>query len=178
LQSGFPLVRRNRSAKKGQGTNLNLPVGIAVDGRGNVYVTNQGGASIEEFAPSSSAPVRTVAGPATGLDQPVAIALDTAGNMYVANQGSNSVTVYAAAAQGNVAPTRIIAGASTAISYPEGLALDAAGNVWVTNLHGGEPGAVTVFARGASGDVPPMATLTANNSTYAFNPSGIAILPP
>ncbi len=162
----------------GQGTNLNLPVGIAVDARGNVYVANVGSASIEEFSPSSGTPIRTIAGQATGLDQPVAIALDPAGDIYVANQGSNSVAVYAASAQGNAAPTRTIAGSATTISFPEGLALDAAGNVWVTNLHGGEPGAVTVFAQGAAGNVPPMATYTANNSTYAFNPSGIAILPP
>ena len=162
----------------GSNSGLAKPLGIAVDGAGNIYAANSASSTIAVFNQSSSTPARIVSGPSTGLGTPVGVAVDSAGDVYALNQATNSVTVYSPSASGNAAPIRTIAGNLTSISSPQGIALDSSGNVWVTNLYGGAPGSVTVFAAGSNGNVAPMATYTASNSTYAFHPSGIAIVAP
>jgi sugar lactone lactonase YvrE len=158
---------------------LNQPYGIAVDGSGNIYVTNDSSgsssfASVEEFSPSSAAPIRTIAGTATGLNAPIAIALDSSANLYVVNSNGNSVTVYGPGATGNAAPIRVIAGVATQIGNPQGVALDPAGNTWVTNLQPpGTPGSLNVFAAAVNGNVAPIALLS-GNASVVFNPVGIA----
>ena len=87
---------------------------VATDAAGNLYVT--GSASIEEFAPGSTTPIRSIAGPHTRLNAPTDLAVDGAGNLYVANQFGTVVSVFGAAATGDAAPTRII-GQSVETAY-------------------------------------------------------------
>jgi DNA-binding beta-propeller fold protein YncE len=61
-------------------TGLNLPVGLVVDSQGNIYVANNNGEDILEFAPITSAsgpqnvaPIATISGGMTGLNIPLGI---------------------------------------------------------------------------------------------------------
>jgi trimeric autotransporter adhesin len=79
-----------------------VPVGVAVDGSGNIYIADAFYNSIRMVAPSGT--ITTVAGsgtgsysgdggPATkaGLNQPQAVAIDTAGNLYIADTGDSRI---------------------------------------------------------------------------------------
>src|SRR5438552_2375633 len=104
----------------GGNTGLSFPVGIALDGAGNIYVTDVSGNSVTVYAPGASGnttPTATIAGGNTGLGRPAGIALDGAGNIYVANSGG-SITVYAAGASGNATPMVTIAGSNTGLTNP------------------------------------------------------------
>lgn len=162
----------------GTSTGLNLPVGIAVDAAGKIYVANGGsgvGSSITIYAAGASgnaAPLATIAGSNTGLRGPNGLTLDATGDVYVTNYGFNgdyyTVTVYAAGASGDATPTTMIGVSNgTGLSYPFGIARDAAGNHYVTNPG---PNTVTEYAAGASGNAAPMATIVV--VAYSGNQSG------
>src|SRR5205823_14032264 len=133
-------------------TGLSSPRGLGLDASGRIYVTNQGdlfgeNASVEIFSSGASgnpAPLARLAGGSTGLVAPPGIALDAAGNIYVPNANASpaDVTIYAAAADGDVAPTstiitRFVAGIpdlSFVFGFPIGIALDGSGNVHVARF--------------------------------------------
>src|SRR6266481_8742070 len=79
---------------------LNKPHGLAVDGRGNIYVSDRGNHAIRVVAANGD--VRTLAGngkegksdgvgAAAGFNQPIAVAIDKAGNAYVADRDNHTV---------------------------------------------------------------------------------------
>ena len=82
------------------GGGLDFPNGIAVDGAGNVWVTNYHGvsASLTELAGSNAASPGTFLSPATGfgsdasMQEPYGVAVDASGNLWVSNTGNDSVT--------------------------------------------------------------------------------------
>jgi len=164
----------------GSNTGLNFPVGIALDGAGNIYVTNAGFPfSITVYAAGASGnatPTAMIAGGNTGLNSPLGIALDGAGNIYVVNQsgGIGSITVYAPGASGNATPTATIAGGNTGLSFPSGIARDGAGNIYVANSFSSITVSITVYAAGASGNATPTATIAGGN-TGLDGPAGIAL---
>jgi sugar lactone lactonase YvrE len=161
----------------GDNTGLLFPYAIALDGAGNIYVTNIDGA-----APDGTTGIRVYAAGASGNATPIAtipdfagpvgIALDGAGNIYVADQGDQTIRVYEAGA-GNPTPTATIAGGNTGLSSPWGIALDGAGNIYVTNPNP-SVNSITVYAAGASGDATPTATIAGGN-TGLNSPQGIAL---
>ena len=86
---------------------------VALDGTGNLYVTNLVVNSILVFpagATDNVPPLRTISGTNTGLSSPTGVVLDNAGNLYVTNNNVNSITVYPPGASGNVPPSRTISG--------------------------------------------------------------------
>jgi len=79
---------------------LNRPHGLAIDGRGNVYVSDRGNHAIRVVAPNGD--IRTLAGngkegkadgigAAASFNQPVAVAVDKSGNVYVADRDNHLV---------------------------------------------------------------------------------------
>ena len=162
----------------GPNTGLNLPLGIAVDSAGKIYVANNDNNTVTVYAAGLSGtvnatPIQTIRGFSTGLAEPTGVALDSNLNIYVSNQGSGflagsggsggstggaSVTVYPAGSTGNATPTAIISGANTGLGSPVGIALDGSSNVYVV-----DSGTVLVFAAvGASTgiiDVAPVTTV-------------------
>lgn len=87
--------------------------GVAVDGEGNIYVSNvsssTGVASILEFSAGSTgnvAPMRTISGSATTMSALGNLALDSAGNIYVLNE--LNILKFSSTATGNVAPIATI----------------------------------------------------------------------
>ena len=129
----------------GIATQLREPTAIALDGRGNIYVTcnnwtnlvtwwnpitwtNQGtyeGSSIVVFAAGSkdnATPIATIAGPHTGLRTVFSLAVDPSGNIsvgtFIGNDGPVGVEVFAAGSNGDVKPRAAIIGHNTAIQFP------------------------------------------------------------
>jgi sugar lactone lactonase YvrE len=155
----------------GTSTGLSIPLGVAVDSAGNIWVTNSNTSSITEYAPGSNgnqAPINTVIGNATGLSQPIGIWIDSSQHVWVANFGNNSVTEYGPNPSGNQAPIATIAGAATTLNQPAYLTVDTNGNVYVTNFNGNN---IAIYAPGASGNAAPFVSFGGN----CFSPAGIAL---
>src|SRR5712691_5764325 len=79
---------------------FNRPHGLAIDGRGNVYVSDRGNHAIRVVAANGD--IRTLAGngkdgnadgtgAAAAFNQPVAVAVDKSGNVYVADRDNHTV---------------------------------------------------------------------------------------
>jgi len=65
---------------------LASPLGVAVDGSGNVYAANYGGDSVAEFDPAAdgaAVPTTTIGGATTTLSGPAGLFVDAAGDLFV-----------------------------------------------------------------------------------------------
>ena len=131
---------------------LKVPLGVAVDGSGNLFIADQVNSRIRKV--SSSGIISTVAGngsfsysgdggPATaaGLNQPDGVAVDGSGNLYIVDLGNYVIR--------KVSPSGIIStvagngsmdssgdgGAATAASFmePVSVAIDGSGNLFIAD---------------------------------------------
>jgi sugar lactone lactonase YvrE len=184
-------------SSNGYGTNalFNQPVGIAVDGAGNVYVADTGNDLMRMISPMGN--VTTLAGlagvagsrdnPGTNalFNQPMGIALDAATNLYVADYGNDtirkitpngSVSTFAGSA-GNFGFANA-SGTSAQFYQPEGIAVDGSGNVYVADTGNNavrkitSGGAVTTIG-GTAG--MPGGTDASGTSALFYQPQGIAV---
>jgi len=108
---------------QGSRTQLNLPMGTAVDAdRNEIAVVNNGDNSLLIFRRTDSgnvAPVRVIRGPRTGIERPMGVAIDAKNNeLWVTNFGNHSAVVFDRAASGNVTPKRIIRNAPAGTPTP------------------------------------------------------------
>ena len=134
---------------------IHEPVGVATDGAGNFYYTDNGnnligkvdlngnltivaGTGVAGFSPDG-----TVATSAL-LDAPSAILVDGAGNIYFSDSGNSAIReiVHATGLIETVAGTGVVGysgdgGAATQamLNHPEGLAIDAAGNLYIADTN-------------------------------------------
>jgi len=132
----------------GSGASFNVPVGIALDGAGNLYVSEQGNFDIRKITPGGT--VTTFAGtaggagnangtgPAAQFNLPAGLAVDAAGNVYVADYANNTIRKITPASVvttfvGNPQSTGSTdgPGASAKFYLPTGIAVDASGNLYV-----------------------------------------------
>ena len=132
----------------GNSASFNVPLGIAADAAGNIYVADLGTNLIRKI--NSNGLVTTLAG--SGADgsangtgtgasfsSPNGVAVDAAGNIYVADYGNNLIrkinpdgVVTTLAGSGAAGSAN---GTGTAASFfsPAGVAVDGAGNVYVAD---------------------------------------------
>lgn len=68
-------------------TGLNEPQGLATDGKGNLYVVEQGTSRLLKYDIATK--TQTVL--ATGLSVPTSVAVDSKGEVYVAEEGANRI---------------------------------------------------------------------------------------
>ena len=111
------------------GTQLSGPVGVTVDGGGNVYVADTGNNRVVElpWTGSGYGPQTTL--PLTGLISPMGMAVDAAGNLYVASNGNDKVVKVTRTGNGFGQQTKV----GTGLNGPSGVAVDMNGNVYITD---------------------------------------------
>jgi sugar lactone lactonase YvrE len=85
------------------------PMDVALDGAGNLYVTDLYSAGISVFAPGATTPSRTIVGPHTRLNNGLGLAVDASGQIYV-TRDDDTMFVFAAGATGDQAPSRVATG--------------------------------------------------------------------
>jgi sugar lactone lactonase YvrE len=136
----------------GTGTeaSFNHPMGVAVDGSGNVYVAERSNHLIRKitsagvvttFAGSGSEGSADGTGTAASFNEPQDVAVDGSGNMYVADHTNNRIrkitsagvvtTLAGSGSEGSADGT----GTAASFYYPAGVAVDGSGNVYVAG-HG------------------------------------------
>jgi streptogramin lyase len=105
---------------------LNSPAGLAIDGKGDVIVANNGGNSLTAFSPVGSYLTTVTTG---GLNAPWGIAIDGSGNLWVSNNGNNTISEFNSSGVANTSSPFSGGG----LTKPEGLAVDAQSHLWVAN---------------------------------------------
>jgi sugar lactone lactonase YvrE len=138
-----------------------VPLRLALDGGGNLYVTEWGRGRVRRIAPSGI--ITTVAGNGTrGLGgdggpahqaqllHPGATASDRAGNLYIADTDNGRIR--------KVSPSGIITSLAQRFESPSALAIDGAGRLYVKTrgevvLRVDPDGLVTRWAGGGTGDI-------------------------
>ena len=174
---------------------FNRPLGLAVDGAGNQYVTDSYNNTVRKITPGGV--VTTLAGLAgssgsvngTGgaarFKFPSGVAVDAVGNVYVADEYNHTIRkitpgglVTTLAGLPGLAGSVNGTGSAARFNYPNGLAVDAAGNVYVADqsnctIRKITPGAVVTTLAG----VPGLAgSADGTGSAVRFNyPSGVAV---
>jgi len=125
-----------------------LPIGVAVDSNGNVYVADSGNHLIRKITPAGV--VSTLAGSTTfgyadgtgskaSFNYPSGVAVDSNGNVYVADNNNNEIrkitpagvvsTLAGSTAQGNADGT----GSAASFNSPTDVTVDSNGNVYVVD---------------------------------------------
>jgi sugar lactone lactonase YvrE len=140
----------DRAHADGNGTSASFspPMGVAVDGSGNLYVGDLGNERVRKITPSGS--VTTLAGSGSkgyadgngtsaSFNRPCAVAVDDVGNIYVGDYWNNrirkitpsgSVTTLAGSGSAGYADGN---GTSASFNGPGGVAVDGSGNVYVAD---------------------------------------------
>ncbi|MBC5829683.1 MAG: hypothetical protein GIW98_05765 [Candidatus Eremiobacteraeota bacterium] len=143
----------------GAAAKLALPISIAVDSAGRIYVSNfnftgNGYVTVYSANPSGNAPIRTI----PNLTNPNAVAVDAMNELFVASGAgvSGSILVYGS---GNT-PLRTIAGSNTLLAGPVGLAVAFIGtqeSIFVMNT---SAPTITSYPVTANGNVGPSKAIT------------------
>jgi len=173
--------------------------GIAVDGAGNVYVTDSSN-TIRKITPAGA--VTTLAGTpdvhgsadgtgsAAQFWQPWGIAVDSASNVYVADQANNTIrkitpagVVTTIAGAAGVIGSADGSGNAARFNAPAGIAVDSAGNLYVADTYNRtirkitSAGVVTTFAgmAGIAGSTDGTGGAARFNNRYALAVAGTTL---
>jgi sugar lactone lactonase YvrE len=163
-------------------TELCNPVGVAVDGAGNLYIADEFNQRIRKVTPGGT--ITTVAGDGTGgyigdggpatseeLYYPIGVAVDGSGNLYIADQGNQRIrkvtpggTITTVAGDGTYGYSGDGGPATSAELFnPVGVAVGGAGNLYIAD-----------YGNNRLRKVTPGGTITtvAGNGTGGFSGDG------
>jgi len=179
----------------GPAAQLYIPIGVAVDGSGNVFVADAGTSTIRKITPAGV--VTTVAGSVFGFgsadgtgasarfNAPLGIAVDAGGTLYVADTSNNTIRkVTPAGVVTTLAGTHGVignadgTGAAAQFNGPFGIAVDGSGTVYVTDqvncsIRKITSGGVVTTLAGSPG-VPGNIDGTGTGARFNY-PAGLAI---
>ena len=112
------------------GGGFNYPWGAAVDGSGNIYVTDYDNSAVYEMPAgcASSSCMTTLGG---GFSGPTGLAVDGSGNVYVADFSNSAVKKMPA----GCASSSCVATLGGGFDDPAGVAVDSSGNVYVADTY-------------------------------------------
>ncbi len=159
VDSTGPITTIAGTGERGDGgpaaeAQLSDPIGVAVDGAGNLYIAERDNQRIRKV--DSTGTITTIAGtgelsfggdsgPATEaqLSAPTGVAVDGAGNVYIADTENQRIrkvdstgTITTIAGTGELSFGGDGGPASEAqLAYPTGVAVDEAGNVYIADLN-------------------------------------------
>ena len=137
---------------------FDLPVGLAIDKSGNLYVGDALQDVVWEVPSGSTTPTKLSL---DGLDDPVGLAIDPSNNLWVANDANNTVLGF------HLGDSSAFATITSGLSGPYSIAFEKTGTLFVgSSLH--YPGDVTAYK---SGSASPFESISVGN------PAGLAIYP-
>ncbi|HEY2475493.1 MAG TPA: hypothetical protein VGI19_11910 [Candidatus Cybelea sp.] len=125
---------------------VNIPVSVAVDSVGNLYVANRSYAdsSVTVYAPGSTKILRTLS---RRLTNPTQLALDASNNLFVMNASLNS---YGSVVEYQANSSEILRHITNGVLLPQAIAVDDSGNLFVANSPEFSSGWISVYAPGQS----------------------------
>ncbi|MGA9274402.1 MAG: SMP-30/gluconolactonase/LRE family protein [Candidatus Cybelea sp.] len=137
---------------------FDLPVGLALDKSGNLYVGDVLQNVVWEVPQGSTTPTKLGL---SGLDDPTGVAIDPSNNLWVANDQNNTVLGF------HLGDTSSFISITSGLSGPYSIAFERTGTLFVGNsLH--YPGDVAGYKSGAT---------TQFESISVGNPAGLAVYP-
>jgi DNA-binding beta-propeller fold protein YncE len=112
--------------------NFSSPIGIAVDGSGNVYVADTGNNRVEKFTSTGTYITQWTGSGPNLLNGPLGVAVDSGGNVYVADSQNDRVEKFT---NTGTFLTQWGSGGSDdgEFGFPYGVAANSAGNVYVVD---------------------------------------------
>lgn len=115
------------------GARLKVPFDVAVDGTGNLFMTDTVNARVVEIPAGGGAP--TSIDPIVDgddLDTPGGVIVDGSGNLYISDLDNNNIVKVPA--DGSAAVNLNPAPNGLALNYPCGMAFDAAGDLYIADV--------------------------------------------
>jgi sugar lactone lactonase YvrE len=140
--------------------------GIAIDGGGNLYITDPGNSRVVKVSSSGAGAVISTG--SVTLNAPQGIALDQAGDLYIADSGTNRIVEVTSGGSAAALTIIVSSGAST-LNSPKGLAVDTSGKLYIADSANNR--VVTV----ASGSTTGVRYSTGELDPALSNPSGVAV---
>jgi len=142
--------------------------GLALDGSGNVFVTDSSTGGIQEILKAGGYKTVATIGGRFGFSYPGGVAVDGSGNVFVADFGNNAVEEILA--EGGYTTVNVL---SSSFYYPDGVAVDANGNVFVADsFHDvvkeifAEGGYTTIISLGSGLHIPTALALDPSGNIY------------
>jgi sugar lactone lactonase YvrE len=158
------------------------PVGVALDGTGDAWVTNLLANTVVEYSAAQLAaggtptPLVTLSG--ASLSGPTGLAFDPAGDLWVANLNSSTVVEYTpselAAGGAQTPAVTLSSDSSNSIDGPYFIAFDAAGNLWVPSNIRSTLVEFTSDQLTSSGAPTPAVTISADSAGLLNGPVSVA----
>jgi serine/threonine-protein kinase len=138
---------------------FDLPIGLAVDAKGDLFVADALKNDVYEVAKGKSTPKELGL---TGLEDPTGVSIDPKGNLWVVSYSGDTASEFVV---GKTKPAKVV---TDSLSGPYSIAFGKGGQMYVGNSHN-FPGDVTAFKKNA----------TAPYTTFQVqNPAGMAVYPP